>query len=190
MQSCFVPEAFQETYPDTYRRACPRPPVKCKLSLGTLSEVEASHQCRGGGPEVKPAAQSIVVQPPQQPQVNGMNEVMRVFAQFMSCMMSQRKPENVLQGLLNAAPSSRRMTTPPLCLGDEGSTRAQLLDAIGSNGSAGGQPQEALVPEEAEHEPGGRCFVGRGRGRRGERGSAAPVLGCIDERGSAAPVLG
>ena len=97
---------------------------------------------------MKPTAQSIVMQPPQQPQVNGTNEGMRLFAQFMSCMMSQRQPENVLQGLLNAAPSSRRMTTPPLCLGDEGSTRAQLLDAIGSNGSAGGQPQEASVAEE------------------------------------------
>ena len=174
MQSCFVPEAFQETYPETYRRACPRPPVKCKLSLGTLAEVEASYHCRGWVTEVKPAAQSTVVQP----QANGMNEGMRVFAQLMSCMMSQlRQPENVLQSLLTAAPSSRRMTTPPLCLGDEGSPRAQLLDAIGSNGSAGGQPQEALVAEEAEHEPG--CAVS-------SAGAAAAGVSVVLQRQSSA----
>ena len=174
MQSCFVPEAFQETYPETYRRACPRPPVKCKLSLGTLAEVEASYHCRGWVTELKPAAQSTVVQP----QANGMNEGMRVFAQLMSCMMSQlRQPENVLQSLLTAAPSSRRMTTPPLCLGDEGSPRAQLLDAIGSNGSAGGQPQEALVAEEAEHEPG--CAVS-------SAGAAAAGVSVVLQRQSSA----
>ena len=137
-------EAFKEEYPEIYRRACPKPPVKCKISLEMLSEVEASYKCRGDG---KPAVPTLALQPAQQPQQPQLDGGMQVMAQFMTCLMGQirQQPSNVLAGLLNGAPSAKRMTRPPLCLGSQ-SGMDMLKDALSEGDS---QPQHSHEAEGA-----------------------------------------
>ena len=120
---------LEREYPHIYKRACPMPPVKCKLPLTTLSEVEASYRCRGN------ITESVSVAQPQSQQLQTPAfDGMQMMAQFMQCMLSQRQPENPLQGLLKGAPSAR-LTRAPLCLSD-GVTRAELRDTIALTGDS------------------------------------------------------